>query len=138
MPGELGPAHHWLLRYMDTHCRGLANAKHRDEILEAARAAGIKSRAGIVLGDSALRILKEECIEAHYLICASQRDGYWRPTNIQEVAIDTREKWMRVADLKAKAILMDQVALEVFGPQATLPGMPEAAGEAAPKGYGVP
>lgn len=129
MPQELGQNHHWLLRYLDQHCKGLGNAKHREEVLEAARSAGVKSRAGTLLGDSALRIVKEECIEAGYLICATQKDGYWRPTSVEEVRMDAAEKWMRVRDLSAKAKRMQEVAERVFGPQADLPKVPEPAGE---------
>ena len=45
MPGELGPAHHWMLTWLDKNCRGLVNAKTRDELLEAMNAANIKTRA---------------------------------------------------------------------------------------------
>ena len=138
MPGELGPAHHWLLGYLDNNCTGLLRAQHWDEVLAAAEAAKIKSRAGIPMGKSAIRILKEEILESRRLICATQKDGVWRPVNWQEVLMDTREKWMRVSDLRHKAVLMEEVATEMFGPQILLPGMPPAAGEAAPKGYGVP
>lgn len=122
----------WLLDFMDRNCKGLSNAKTRDIIHQE------MVRAGHRVTDSVFRVAKERCIEKGYLICSTPEDGYWRPINWGEVVLDTRQKWLRIADLKHKAILMEKVAAEVFGPQVTLPGMPPAAGEAAPKGYGVP
>lgn len=122
----------WLLDFMEAHCKGLVNAKPRHEIHAAMLAAGHQ------VSDSVFRVAKERVIEKGYLICSQQEAGYWRPINWAEVLLDTRAKWMLIADLKHKAILMEKVAAEVFGPQTTLPGMPPAAGEAAPKGYGVP
>lgn len=138
MPGELGPAHHWMLTWLDKNCRGLVNAKTRDELLAAMLAAGIKTKAGTPMNDSAMRRLKEEIIEAGYLVCGTKRDGYWRPVNMAEVTLDTREKWMLVADLKFKALKMEEVAARVFGPQQEIPGIPAAGGEAQVAGYGVP
>lgn len=132
MPGEMGPIHFWLIEYLDRECTGLAKAQHRDRVLEAARAAGMKSRSGIAIGDSALRIAKEECIENGHLICATQRQGYWRPTSEVEVALDIAEKMARVADLSAKARKMQEVAARVFGPQHPLPDMPLPGGDQRP------
>ena len=126
--------HRWLLEWLDTHAKGLRNAKKTDEILAVMRASRPQWKD---MGDSKFRMLKEETKAMGFLICSCNSwhmedgtivTGWYRPQTVEEVAPSTAQWTQKIEDMAAKRAAEIKLADELFGPQVKLPGMKTAEG----------